>query len=93
MLQFDAPRCRIESNVAYKVRRYIYLFVAPGGVISTKRSITLPKELACPMESYSTGVSDVGWRKAITVLTEHRVRLGLRKFIPAYKAGQPSRFS
>jgi len=26
--EFDVPRCRIESNVAHKVRRYIRLFVA-----------------------------------------------------------------
>jgi len=28
MLQFDVELCRIESNVAHKVQRYINLFVA-----------------------------------------------------------------
>ncbi len=46
MLQFHVGFCRSGSNVAHKVRRYINLFVAPGGVINTKRSITPPKELA-----------------------------------------------
>ncbi len=59
MLQFHVELCCIESNVAHKVRRYIHLFVASEGVINTKRSITPPKELACPVEFYSTGVSDV----------------------------------
>ena len=73
MLQFHVEHCCIESNPggcsnsytgyytlqAHKVRRYIQLFVASEGVINTKRSITPPKELACPVEFYSTGVSDV----------------------------------
>ena len=50
------------TRQAGKVRRYIRLFVAPGGVINTKPSITPPKELACPVEFYSTGVSDVEGR-------------------------------
>ena len=59
MLQFYAGLCCTESNVAHKVQRYTNLFVASEGVINTKRSITPPKELACPVEFYSTGVFDV----------------------------------
>ncbi len=73
MLQFHVELCYSGSNPggcsnsytgyytpqAHKVRRYIHLFVASEGVINTKRSITPPKELACPVEFYSTGVSDV----------------------------------
>jgi hypothetical protein len=53
MLQFDVALCCIRSNVAHlsaswtqqagKLQRYIYLSVAPEGVISTKRSITPPQ--------------------------------------------------
>jgi len=95
------------------VRRCIYLFVALGGVISTKRSITPPKELACLSRPRGRQVSDVGWdtflilfptskltdtllndpvtqvlwEKAITVLTGHRVRLGLTQIHPCLQGG------
>ena len=66
MLQFDVELCCSESNPggcsnsytgyytlqAYKVRRCIHLFVAPGGVINTKRSITPSKELVSDIEGY-----------------------------------------
>jgi len=45
MLQLDVALCRTRDNVAHKVRRYIHFFVA--------------SELACPVEFYFTGVSDV----------------------------------
>jgi len=57
MLQLDVALCRTRDNVAHKVRRYIHFFVALGGVISTKRSITPPKEF----------ISDVGWSLAPTL--------------------------
>jgi len=39
--------------------RFVASKVTPEGVINTKRSIAPPKELACPVEFYSTGVSGV----------------------------------
>ena len=62
MLQFHVERCCIESNVAHKVRRYIHLFIAPGGVINTKRSITPPKELASDVEGVIPASSPCGLR-------------------------------
>jgi len=52
MLQLDVALCRTRDNVAHKVRRYIHFFVALGGVISTKRSITPPKELVSDVERF-----------------------------------------
>jgi len=48
-------------NVADKLPRYETkaVCVASGGVINTRRSIRPRKELACPVEFHSTGVSNV----------------------------------
>ena len=69
MLQFYVEPCCSGSNPggcsnsytgyytlqAYKVRRYIHLFVAPGGVINTKRSITPSKEFVSDVLRFILG--------------------------------------